>query len=109
MKIEVMRFWEGAEIIKLSDITRSWVLSLLEKKTGWKEGVYLVKFSCTFLGERSFFICHQGFFDLLNPMIYDLKRSVDIRWLFDPVLHSSLDDLVIMLYNDENGQEDRVD
>ena len=27
-------------------------------------------------------------------MIYDLKRSVDLRWLFDPVLHSSLDDLV---------------
>ena len=33
-------------------------------------------------------------FDLLNSMIYDLKRSVDLRWLFDPVLHSSLDDLV---------------
>ena len=29
-------------------------------------------------------------FDLLNSMIYDLKRSVDLRWLFDPVLHSSL-------------------
>ena len=27
-------------------------------------------------------------------MICDLKRSVDIRWLFDPVLHSSLADLV---------------
>ena len=25
-------------------------------------------------------------FDLLNSMIYDLKRSVDLRWLFDPVL-----------------------
>ena len=25
----------------------------------------------------------------------DLKRSVDLWWLFDPVLHSSLDDLVI--------------
>ena len=34
-------------------------------------------------------------FDLLNSMIYDLKRSVDLRGLFDPVLHSSLDDLVI--------------
>ena len=27
-------------------------------------------------------------------MIYDLNRSLDLRWLFDPVLHSSLDDLV---------------
>ena len=27
-------------------------------------------------------------------MIYDLKRSVDLRWFFDTVLHSSLDDLV---------------
>ena len=27
-------------------------------------------------------------------MIYDLKRSVDLRLLFVPVLHSSLDDLV---------------
>ena len=35
------------------------------------------------------------FFDLLNSMIYDLKRSVDLRRLFDPVLHSSLDDLVL--------------
>ena len=26
------------------------------------------------------------FFDLLNSMIYDLKRSVDLRRLFDPVL-----------------------
>ena len=33
-------------------------------------------------------------FYLLNSMIYDLKRSVDLRWLYDPVLHSSLDDLV---------------
>ena len=29
-------------------------------------------------------------------MIYDLKRSVDLRWLFDPVLISSLDYLVNM-------------
>ena len=29
--------------------------------------------------------------------IYDLKRSADLRWLFDPVLHSSLDDLVWQL------------
>ena len=36
------------------------------------------------------------FCDLLNSMIYDLKRSVDLRWLFDPVLHSSSDDLVIL-------------
>ena len=28
-------------------------------------------------------------------MIYDLKRSLDLRWLLDPVLHSSLDDLVL--------------
>ena len=34
------------------------------------------------------------FFDRLNSMIYDLKRSIHLRWLFDPVLHSSLDDLV---------------
>ena len=34
-------------------------------------------------------------------MIYDLKRSVDLRWLFDPVLHSSLDDLVcICIFQD---------
>ena len=29
-------------------------------------------------------------------MIYDLKRSEDLRWLFDPVLRSSLDDPVIL-------------
>ena len=34
------------------------------------------------------------FFDLLNSMIFDLKRSVDLRSLFDLVLHSSFDDLV---------------
>ena len=28
-------------------------------------------------------------------MIYDLKKSVDLRRLFDPVLHSSLDDVVL--------------
>ena len=28
-------------------------------------------------------------FDLLNSIIYDLKRSVELRFLFDPVLHSS--------------------
>ena len=27
-------------------------------------------------------------------MIYDLKKSIDLRRLFDPVLHSSLDVLV---------------
>ena len=32
-------------------------------------------------------------------MIYDLKRSVDLRWSFDPVLHSSLDDLVCIQSN----------
>ena len=31
-------------------------------------------------------------------MIYDLKRSVDLRWLFDRVLHSSLDDLVLFCF-----------
>ena len=36
------------------------------------------------------------FFDLLNSVIYDLKRSIGLRWLFDPVLHSSLDDLVVL-------------
>ena len=35
------------------------------------------------------------FFDLLNSMIDDLKRSVDLRWLFDPVLHSSINPLVL--------------
>ena len=35
------------------------------------------------------------FFDPLNSLTYDLKRSKDLRWLFDLVLHSSLDDLVI--------------
>ena len=37
-------------------------------------------------------------FDLLNSMIYDLKRSVDLRQLFDPVLYSSLDDLVLLMF-----------
>ena len=32
-------------------------------------------------------------------MIYDLKRSVNLRWLFDPVLHLSLDDLVVIIPN----------
>ena len=30
-------------------------------------------------------------FYLLNSMIYDIKRFVDLRRLFDAVLHSSLD------------------
>ena len=34
------------------------------------------------------------FNDRLNSMIYDLKRSVDLRCLIDLVLHSSFDDLV---------------
>ena len=34
--------------------------------------------------------CHLDF------LIYDLKWSLDLRWLFDPVLHSSLDDLVVL-------------
>ena len=33
-------------------------------------------------------------FEQLNSMIYDLIRSVNLKWLFDPVLHSSLDDFV---------------
>ena len=33
-------------------------------------------------------------FDFSKSMIYDLKRSVDLRGLFDTVLHSSLNDLV---------------
>ena len=36
-------------------------------------------------------------FDLMNSMIYGPKRSVDLRWLLDPVLRSSLDDLEIVL------------
>ena len=43
--------------------------------------------------------CHQDIFDILNSMIYDLKRSVDLRLLFDPVLHSPLDDLIITAYH----------
>ena len=34
------------------------------------------------------------FVNQLNSMIYDLKRSLDLRFLLDPMLHSSLDDLV---------------
>ena len=34
------------------------------------------------------------FNDQLNSMIYDLKRSVELRCLIDLVLHSSIDDLV---------------
>ena len=37
------------------------------------------------------------FFDLLNSMIYYLKRSLYLRWLFNPVQYSSLDDFVLML------------
>ena len=33
-------------------------------------------------------------FDLLNSMIHDVKRSVDLRLLFDAVLYASLDGLV---------------
>ena len=38
------------------------------------------------------------FFDLSNSMIYDLKRSVHLRWLLDWLLHSSLDDLVLGIW-----------
>ena len=40
-------------------------------------------------------------FDLLNSMMHDPKRSVDLRWLFDTVLNSSLHDLVSILWNDK--------
>ena len=38
------------------------------------------------------------FVDLLKSIIYDLKRSVDLRRLLDLVLHSSLDDLVFLSF-----------
>ena len=31
-------------------------------------------------------------------MIYDLKRSIELRWLFDPVLYSSLADHVFFYF-----------
>ena len=37
------------------------------------------------------------FFDILNSKIYDLKRSLHLRCLLDPVLHSSSDNLVISI------------
>ena len=40
-------------------------------------------------------------------MIYDLRRSVDLRWLFDPVLHSSLDDLVSTETNLKGREPDK--
>ena len=39
------------------------------------------------------------FFDLLSSIIYDLKRSVDLRWLFDPVFHSFLGDLFYIIFS----------
>ena len=36
------------------------------------------------VGDRS-----SGTFGLLLEMVIDLTRSIDLRWLFDPVLHSS--------------------
>ena len=47
-------------------------------------------------------ICTEG--ALRRPMIidkfsiYDLTRSVRLRWYFDSVLHSSLDDRVIVCF-----------
>ena len=41
-------------------------------------------------------------------MIYDLKRSVDLRWLFDPVLYSSLDDLVRITLNKSAHHKKKV-
>ena len=52
-------------------------MNYLDRKRGWGLGA---------VSSRSF--------DLLNSMIYDLKLSVDLRWLFDLVLHVSLEDLV---------------
>ena len=43
-------------------------------------------------------------FDLLNSLIYDLKRSVDLRCRFDHVLHSFIDDLVF--FTKERGLPD---
>ena len=47
-------------------------------------------------------------FDLLNSMIYDLKWSEDLRWLFDLVLHSSFNRwscfLKIVIVNEQNNQ-----
>ena len=48
------------------------------------------------------------FVDLLNLMIYDLKRSVDQRWLFDPVLNSSLDDVVRITLNKSAHHKKKV-
>ena len=61
--------------------TRPPMDNLDRKMEGWRRGGGAVS-------SRSF--------DLLNSMIYDLKGSVNLRWLFDPVLHSSLDDLVFL-------------
>ena len=41
----------------------------------------------------SFAVSSRSFY-LLTSIIYDLKRSVDLRGLVDPVLHSPWDDLV---------------
>ena len=41
-------------------------------------------------------------------MIYDLKRSVDLRWLFDLVLHSSLDDLALFCFKRRSCQSARL-
>ena len=35
----------------------------------------------------------SGSFDLMNSMTNDLKRPVDLRWLFDSLLHLSLFDV----------------
>ena len=35
------------------------------------------------------------FWSIYHSVIYDPERSVDLRWLFDTVLHSTLDNLVI--------------
>ena len=49
-----------------------------------------------FLQKKSIAVSSRSF-DLLKSMIYDLKRSFNLRKLFNPVLHSSLDDLVLLL------------
>ena len=48
---------------------------------------------------RIYLYIHQDLLIYWTRMTYDLKRSIDLRWLFDPVLYSSLDDLVFVSFN----------
>ena len=49
-------------------------------------------------------------FDLLNSRVstYDQKRFVGLRLLFDPVLHSSLDDLVRRKRPEKEGEQKNI-